>query len=121
MQAAAPPRVLLVEDDVMTGLALADMLEAADFAVDGPHRTVADAMAALAQEFPDYALLDLRLGRQDSLLVAEDLERYGIGFAFYSGADRQGAVPRHFDHSLFFRKPLDPAGVIEAVRSATRH
>lgn len=121
MQPAAPPRVLLVEDDITIGIALADMLEAADFAVDGPHRTVADAMAALAEKFPDFALLDLRLGRQDSLLVAEDLERYGIDFAFYSGAEPEGIVPRQFDHSLFFRKPLDPAGVIEAVRSATRH
>lgn len=115
------PRILLVEDDALTGLLLADLLEAADFLVDGPHRTVADAMAALAHAFPDFALLDIHLEGQDSMLVADDLTQYGIDFAFFSGTCPDSAIQRRFGDALFLAKPLNPAEVIAAGRSRTVH
>lgn len=118
MQLRDHPRILLVEDDLRIGYALSDTLEAAGAQVDGPYTNLADAMTALAQEFPDFALLDLHLGKQDSRLVAEDLARYGIAFAFYSG---QADAEATFEGAPFFRKPLNPAALLAAIETATRH
>lgn len=120
MQLPDHPRVLLVEDDLRLGYALSDALEAAGAQVDGPYTTLSDAMSALAQDFPDFALLDLNLGGQDSLLVAQDLKRYGIAFAFYSGATDAGTQQK-VDGAPFFHKPLDPAALLIAIHDATHH
>ena len=45
-------RILLVEDDPRVAAMIADMLEEADYAVDGPYGTLADVMASLAAHFP---------------------------------------------------------------------
>ncbi len=55
------PRILLVEDDSRVAALIADMLEEADYTVDGPYATLADGMAALATRFPAGAVLDLAL------------------------------------------------------------
>lgn len=115
------PRILLVEDDVLTGMMMTDLLEGASFAVDGPYRTLSDAMAALAAGFPDFALLDITLGADDSRLVAEDLERYGIDYAFCSGRPPDGNLFSQLDHPQFLHKPIDPAALIRTVRAATHH
>lgn len=77
-------RILIVEDDPVAAAAIAMQLEAADFVVDGPYASVADGAAALAQDFPDAAIIDVRLRGQDSFLLADDLELYGIPFVLCS-------------------------------------
>ena len=59
-------RILLVEDDPRVAAMIADMLEEADYAVDGPYGTLADGMAALAKHFPAGAVLDLTLQDSDA-------------------------------------------------------
>lgn len=86
------PTILLVEDDPAIAAAIMDILEAAHYAVDGPHRTLGDGAAALAARLPAGAVLDVRLGRQDVGLIADDLDAYGIPYLFCSGASG-GPVP----------------------------
>lgn len=88
-------RVLVVEDDYFIATDMAAMLTRAGAMVIGPAGNVDDALAAL-DEAPDIAVLDLRLGDELSLPVADELGRRGIPYIFVSGTisdlpDRHGA------------------------------
>lgn len=89
------PCILLVEDDNCVAALIADMLEQADYAVDGPYATLADGMAALATRFPAGAVLDLSLRGSDAGLLADDLDAYGIPYVFCSGAARHALIGAH--------------------------
>jgi CheY-like chemotaxis protein len=98
------PRILLVEDDSRVAALIADMLEQADYAVDGPYATLADGMAALATRFPAGAVLDLSLRGSDAGLLADDLDAYGIPYVFCSGAARHAVIGTH-PHTPMLTKP----------------
>jgi CheY-like chemotaxis protein len=88
-------RILLVEDDPAVGAMIAELLEDAHYVVDGPHATLADGIAAVADEMPVGAVLDVRLGRGDSGLLADDLDLYDIPYVFCAGAFDHRAVHAH--------------------------
>lgn len=79
-------RILLVEDDPAIAAIITDILEDADYAVDGPYRTLADGIAAVADDMPCAAILDIRLEDGDVGLLADDLDLYDIPYVFCSGA-----------------------------------
>ncbi|HUD91099.1 hypothetical protein [Sphingobium sp.] len=89
------PRILLVEADPVVAAAIADMLEQADYAVDGPYASLVDGMEALARQMPAGAVLDIRLGQGEVGLLADDLDLYGIPYLFCSGAFYDSAVREH--------------------------
>ena len=97
-------RVLLVEDDPEVGRRVAAMLERADYDVDGPHLTLADAMAALARHFPDCAVMDVSLHRQDAGLLADDLAMYDIPFILCAGRGDGDRLPRNFPAAPLLHK-----------------
>ena len=99
-------RILLVEDDPRVAAMIADMLEEADYAVDGPYDTLADGMAALATHFPTGAVLDLTLQNSDAGLLADDLDNYGIPYIFCSGAAHHAVIGAHPDAPVI-AKPTD--------------
>lgn len=104
----AAPTILLVEDDPRIAAMISDILEQADFAVDGPHKTVSEGAAALAGRVPAGAILDIRLGRQDAGLIADDLEAYGVPYLFCSGMTGGSVAEAHPD------APLVPKAALEA-------
>src|SRR4051812_28799542 len=83
----AGARVLVVEDDVLIGMDLAAMLEAAGCVVLGPLVSTAEALALLKEQSPDAVLLDLALVDGLATPVASLLADLDIPFALVSGAD----------------------------------
>jgi CheY-like chemotaxis protein len=67
-------RVLVVEDNYLIGIDLADMLELAGAKVAGPVVSVADALNAI-DSLPDAATLDVQLGEETSFPIADELAR----------------------------------------------
>ncbi|MGA1810562.1 MULTISPECIES: response regulator transcription factor [Sphingobium] len=92
-------KILLVEDDPAVAAMIAELLEDAHYVVDGPHTTLADGISAVADEMPDGAVLDVRLGEGDSGLLADDLDLYDIPYVFCAGA---------FDHQAVHAHPAAP-------------
>jgi DNA-binding response OmpR family regulator len=87
---AAPDirRVCLVaEDQALIGMLIQDELEEAGFAVAGPFRSCADALAALRHETPAFALIDYMLSDGPCRDLARELRRRAIPFAVLSGYD----------------------------------
>jgi DNA-binding response OmpR family regulator len=95
-------RILVVEDEPVIGLVLADMLEELGAEVDGPWPSAAEALSALVDERPAAALLDLHIEDGTSLPVADRLAEAGIPFAFLSGSGQ--ALGRHAD-AVVLEKP----------------
>jgi len=92
-------RLLLVEDDVLIGMMLVDMLDALDFPEPAQATTNAEALAILDREPIVGALVDINLGEEKGWAVADALAERGIPFAFTSGG---GDVipPAHADRKL---------------------
>ena len=96
----AGAKVLVVEDDALTAMYIADALRDAGCTVQGPLASVAEALAFLELERPDAVLLDCFLYDGGAAPVAFALARAGIPFALLTGADHADleaelrAVPR---------------------------
>ena len=57
-------RVLVVEDEVLIGLDVAELLSDVGCRVAGPFRTVADALHSINEQRPAAAVLDVNLGAE---------------------------------------------------------
>ncbi len=60
-------RILVIEDEALVAMLVEDALLDAGFEVIGPARSVAQALALLAAEAPNAAVLDLNLGGENSV------------------------------------------------------
>ena len=67
----AGQRVLVVEDDWLIALDLRDVLQGWGCSVIGPAATVATACQLIEEENPTFGVLDVTLGRETSIRVAE--------------------------------------------------
>ena len=91
--ALAGHRVLVVEDEALVAMELADILERQGCGVIGPAASVAQALALLDGRL-DAALLDLNLNGEPGLPVAAALGDRGVPFVVVSGyAEDQVSAP----------------------------
>ena len=114
-RALAGRRILVVDDEPLVALLTEDLLLDAGAEVIGPAASVAEALALVATDAPEGALLDVNLGGELVYPVAEALARRGTPFAFVTGYSQLG-VDAAFDGVVVFPKPL-PLGDF-AVRVA---
>jgi len=78
-------RVLLVEDEMLVAWLLQDMLADLGCAVVGPAARVNQALAIIAAEQVDLAVLDINLNGQTSYAIADALTARGVPFVFSTG------------------------------------
>ena len=119
--APAGRRILVVEDEMLIGMLLEDML------ADLGHQVVAvvprlnEAMAAVEREAFDLAILDVHLNGQPVFPVAETLAKKGIPFAFATGYGERG-LPQEYRSRPILQKPFakdDLAKVVIALADST--
>ena len=78
--------ILIIEDNVLVGLMLQDIVEDLGYRVVGPYLNLHDGLDHASRDDLDFALLDFDLGDgTDAIPIAEALTRRGIPFAFTSG------------------------------------
>ncbi len=87
--------ILLIEDDPHIAAMMVELLEEADYAVDGPYATLAEGVAAVAEHLPAGAVLDVRLKDGEVGMLADDLDLYDIPYLFCSGASDHSALRDH--------------------------
>jgi CheY-like chemotaxis protein len=109
--------VLLVEDEYLIAIDLADMLEGRGVEVIGPAGTVEDALELVASEGSrlDGAVLDINLHGVRVYPVAEALAARGVPFVFTTGYDAM-AVPESFSGVPRWEKPVEKALLAKALR-----
>ena len=107
-------RVLLVEDEALVAMLIEDALDNAGAVMIGPFAAVAPALAAIPEAMPELAVLDLNLGGESSLPIADDLALRGVPLVFASGYGQAGLPPR-FRNRPVLAKPFDPAELITVL------
>src|SRR6202012_6291728 len=80
-----PGDVLIVEDDPINALDFEDTISGFGPGTARTAGSVAVALQLIEQRAPDFALLDVSLGRETSLAVAERLDALNIPYVFVTG------------------------------------
>lgn len=94
-----PGRLLVVEDEPLIAMALAQDLSKLGWDIVGPAGTVDEALRLVADKLPDAAVLDVNLGGELVYPIAEWLRARGVPFVFCSGYE-------HLDtHSAYDQWP----------------
>ena len=113
-------RVLIVEDEVLIAMALANSLEEGGHEVVGPAATMAEALALCeAAAPPELAVVDINLrdGSSGVDVARTLLERWGVLSIFASGAMMEARRAR--DVALgYIRKPYEAETVLSSVEVA---
>ena len=106
---AAPPTILIVEDEPMTAMLVQKAVAAKGYAVAGPFDAHEAAIGAVAAGGVTAALLDVSLrDGATSAPVAAALDAAGVPFAFVTGyGPETGAVASAFPDRLVIPKPVD--------------
>jgi two-component sensor histidine kinase/DNA-binding response OmpR family regulator len=99
-------RLLLVEDEALTGMMMSDMLTELGFDVIGPFGRVADAMAAIGREDFHAAVLDVNLDGEMVYPVADAVLARGVPFVFVTGYSAEG-IDRRFAQVPVLQKPIE--------------
>ncbi len=107
-------RVLILEDEVILAMDLADQLEAAGFEVVGPATSVAAALRLMQKTPCDAAVLDINLGTETSEAVAEVLTQAGTPYVVLSGNSR-AHQPAVFHSAPWVSKPFRGADLLAVL------
>jgi DNA-binding response OmpR family regulator len=107
---------LIAEDEAITGMALAEAAEDANFRVLGPFSRYSAALEALDQVTPDVAILDVKLKDGPSVTLALALQDRSVPFVVYSGHLRTEDMPLAFAEAPWVEKPATPTEVLAALR-----
>jgi len=102
-----PPRILIVEDELLIALFIEEMVRKMGYRVSGIAYTIAMAHKAFARRNFEAVLLDVDLDGHDHPEVADLLLERGIPLAFLTGYDYL-VEPRH-DSVPLLQKPFRPA------------
>ena len=98
--------VLLVEDESIIGMMMAETLTQLGYNVVGPFGTMREAAVAVTNMPIDAAILDVRLAEEFVYPLADELGEKGIPFAFVTGFGVEGIEPR-FHSTPILQKPVD--------------
>ena len=106
------PLVLLAEADAMIGADLGDALEQAGYRVLGPFGTTAEALAALEQERPTLAVVDVKLRDGFCITLGHELRQRGIPVVVHSGFQASEPRAQGFHGVPWLMKPALPSDVV---------
>jgi two-component sensor histidine kinase/DNA-binding response OmpR family regulator len=112
-------RVLLVEDEPLVSMMLADMLSAFGHKVDGPYSRFSDAIMAAKSNNLQAGILDVNLGGEKTYAVADILTDRKIPFAFVTGYGPDSIVPA-FAHAPVLQKPIEAAKLHALLQQIVR-
>ena len=111
-------RILVVEDEALVAMDLEMTLTEAGATVIGPCFRLSRATEAIRSEAIDAALLDIRLGSEESFPIADELGARGLAVVFHSAHAGEGALVRRYPEAGHCPKPCTPAMVVAVLRNA---
>ena len=111
-------RVLIVEDDNILAMTLADELAAQGATVVGPVASVAEALDAVASSEVDGAIVDINLGGKAAFPVADALADRHVAFVFATGYLIADYIPARHINVRRFEKPTAPGVICRALEEA---
>jgi len=117
---AGPPRsVLLVEDEVMIRMMVADMLEELGYTIAGEAGDIDEGVRLVQVTDFDIAILDVNVNGRMISPVAEALQMRGLPFVFATGYGSQG-VPEKFRDRPTLQKPFQIETLANTIESVLK-
>jgi CheY-like chemotaxis protein len=98
-------RLLVVEDEMLIGMLLEDMLTDMGHTVCAVVPRLKDALTAVEKQTFDAAILDVHLQGESAFPVAEALKARGIPFVFATGYGERG-LPENYRGQPVLQKPF---------------
>lgn len=116
--ASLPFEILVVEDEYLIAMELAQMLEDSGYVVVGPAATVEAALALLQATSPSACVLDVNLRGEISAQVAWALKERNVPFLLSSGYKQETIDSEAaFDGVANIGKPAEPRHLLSALAS----
>jgi PAS domain S-box-containing protein len=103
-------RVLLVEDETLVAMMMAELLQDIGFDVVGPFGSVAEGISGMERQPLDAAVLDVNLRGEMVYELADKLMGYGVPIIFVTGYGAD-SVDRRFSAYPILQKPVDSAAL----------
>jgi two-component sensor histidine kinase/DNA-binding response OmpR family regulator len=118
--AAAPEpgfsRLLLVEDELVVGMFMQELLESMGYRPTDPIGRLSDAIAAATRERFDGAVLDMNLNGEIVYPLAELLAEQNVPFVFVTGYAPRSVDPR-FTSVPILQKPVLEDDLVELLQT----
>lgn len=105
----------MVEDDFLISVELDTILANAGAQTVGPCRTVAQAKRVIEANNISAAILDFRLGQDTTLPVAQELDRHGIPFVFFTGQFNMQQIYAACPGARVIAKPFHSRTIVTAL------
>lgn len=116
---AQQPLVLIGEADSLVGLDLSDALESAGYRVLGPFATTGEALAALDQDSPTLAVIDIALKDGSCTRLADELRLRRVPFLVHSVHRYDKSHPVSFQGAPWLVKPASPWELVALLNAIT--
>jgi CheY-like chemotaxis protein len=110
-------RVLLVEDELLVGMMMRDLLIETGFFVVGPVTTLSEAVSVARSQHFDGAILDVNMGTDFVYPLAELLKEQEVPFIFVTGYASE-TVDARFSDVVALQKPIDQERLSRALRAS---
>lgn len=107
-------RVLIVEDEFVTGELIRSCVEREAGIPIGPALTGQSAMDLMSRQQPHVALLDVSLLDGSSVRLARQLETCGVPYAVLTG-HAADSLPTELQAAPYLEKPFAPGLLIEIL------
>ena len=102
---AARHRVLVIEDEMLIGMLLEDMLNDLGHEIAAVVPRLKDALVAVESQSFDFAILDVHLNGESAFPVADALIARGVPFVFATGYGERGLPDTYRDRPVL-QKPF---------------
>lgn len=109
-------RILIVDDQVLIGMAFADELKLRGYSIVGPYSTTAAADRKFEEDKPSIAFLDVNLGKgRTSHEFARKLISKQVPVVFLTGYSELPVSNSEFDEIPVLSKPVAIEKVVEVI------
>jgi DNA-binding response OmpR family regulator len=96
-------------------MSLEAYLDEMGFVVAGPFTTQGEALAWLASNRPNLAILDYKLGEGTCADIARELNKQEVPVIVYSGMKRGLDIPPELQAACWLEKPVPRAELLKVV------
>ena len=110
-------RALVVEDEVLVGMLIEEMLRELGYEIAGLSTHLDQAVTLARTVAFDFALLDINLNGQQSFPVADAVRARGLPFLFATGYGSR-IVPEPYRDAPILQKPFNLADLKAALQHA---
>ena len=111
-------RILIVEDEIVVAMDLVSIIRDAGAEVVGPAMSVREALRLIESHEITAAVVDVNLGKEDSLPVARRLDAARIPFVCHTGNNKLSLD--RWPEAPIINKPAAPEKLIAAVAAVAK-